>query len=510
MTPGQPGQKVCRVAFAHRPVAGYGASRAVAAALAMWLGATSTVGVAALAFPPDRLLAAPTPSPTVSASSSPGVGATPSPSVEVEAEQPGPNNSITDVPGIAVGSYQRTDGAYLTGTTVVHAVRGAVGGVDERGGAPGTRETDLLSPLNSNSAVNAVTLTGGSAYGLDAASGVMSWLEQRHQGVSVGPSPTQIVPIVPAAVIFDLGRGGAFGARPTADFGARAISAAGTGPTVSGTAGAGTGARAGGLKGGLGSASVRLPGGDLVGAIVVVNAAGSAVDPTDCSIPAIHAALPGEFPGLRPPSAQECHTAATADATSTPQFNTTIAVVATNVALDKAAATRLASAGQDGLARAVTPAHSLVDGDTVFALSTGEGDPLTPSQPAATKRLDALYAAAARTLTRAIAHATLAATSARSLVAYCDRYRSACAGAPSGRYGRWAGPLAGPAPASPSMPPVGSHSATPSASPSTPKPVGAPPLSQTAAWASLGIAGLGVLIALILVAARIAPRRGRL
>ncbi len=503
-----PGQAANRPGRTRRQVAAKRITRATAATIAVWVAATTTVGIAGITSEPGRLAAAPTPSPSSSVSISSAPGSRPNPTSDTEAERAGANNSITDVPGITVGSYQRTDGAYLTGTTVVHAARGAVGGVDQRGGAPGTRETDLLSPLNANSAVNAVMLTGGSAYGLDAAGGVMSWLEQHHQGVSVGPSPAQVVPIVPAAVIFDLGRGGSFEARPTAEFGTRAISAAGAGPVVSGTAGAGTGARAGGIKGGLGTASVRLPGGDIVGAIVIVNAAGSATDPSDCSIVGVRSGLPGEFAGLRTPSARECLTTATAG--NAPALNTTIAVVATNAALDKAAAARLASAGQDGLARAITPAHSLVDGDTVFALSTGEGDRLSPSQPSATNQLDALYAAAARTLTRAIAHAVLAATSARSIVAYCDRYASACAGTAAGQYGRWAGPLAQSQPATPSAAPSGSHSPAPGISASTPHPTASPPTSQTAAWVTVGIAGLGVLVALIIVAARITPHRGRL
>src|SRR4051812_39878017 len=139
---------------------------------------------------------------------------------------PGPHNAITDVPGLLVGHVQRLDPPYLTGTTVLHVPGMAVAGVDVRGGAPGTRETDLLDPVNSSPGVNAIVLTGGSAYGLDAATGVMAWLEEQGQGVRVGPGTHDVVPIVPAAVLFDLGRGGGFGARPTAAWGREAIAAA--------------------------------------------------------------------------------------------------------------------------------------------------------------------------------------------------------------------------------------------------------------------------------------------
>ena len=182
--------------------------------------------------------------------------------------------------GFEIGHYTADGDGWLTGTTVVLARAGAVGGVDVRGGGPGTRETDLLDPTAMVERVHAVVLTGGSAYGLAAADGVMAGLEEAGIGFPVGPEPGQVVPIVPAAVIFDLGRGGVFGHRPTADFGAGRCAAASAERPASGCVGAGTGARCGGIKGGFGYAERRLDAGAAVAAAVVVNAAGSAVDPS--------------------------------------------------------------------------------------------------------------------------------------------------------------------------------------------------------------------------------------
>lgn len=337
--------------------------------------------------------------------------------------EPGANNAITDVAGLEVGQVQSTRRPYLTGTTVVYAPETAVAGVDVRGSAPGTRETDLLSPINSNPGVNVVVLTGGSAYGLDVADGVMRWLEQRHEGVSVGPEPTEVVPIVPAAVIFDLGRGGGFGARPTAKWGEKAIAAASSGPVRQGTAGAGTGAAAGGLRGGVGTASVVLEDGVVVGALVVVNSAGSAVNPRNCSLLGAALAVGDEFAGLRTPKRSECQP----PETQSPTFNTTIGVVATDAALEKGAAGKMASVAHDGIARAINPVHSLIDGDTIFGLSTGGGPRLGDDDPNATEQLDAIFRAAADAMSRAVAHAMLSASSTKSTKSYCDAYPSACA-----------------------------------------------------------------------------------
>ena len=265
---------------------------------------------------------------------------------------PGPLNAITDVPGILVGHHQRIGDGWGTGTTVVLVPDGAVGAVDGRGGAPGTRETDLLKPENMVRRVNAVCLTGGSAYGLAAADGVMRWLSERNHGFRVGRQPHEVVPIVPAAVLFDLPRGD-WGNRPTADFGYAACEAATDHAPAQGTVGAGTGTKLGSFKGGLGTASVVLSDGAVVGAIVAANALGEAVDVTTGRPWAAGLELDGEFhahwpdrPALMPAGAGTGEAA---------PLNTTIGVVAVNRALSKAECRRLAMAAQDGLARAIRP-----------------------------------------------------------------------------------------------------------------------------------------------------------
>ena len=276
---------------------------------------------------------------------------------------------ITDVSGILVGHHHRLDDdatlgtGWACGTTVVLTPPGTVGGVDVRGGAPGSRETDLLDPANSVRYVDAVVLTGGSAYGLAAADGVMQWLEQHDRGVVMDGG---LVPIVPSAVIFDLPVGG-WQCRPTAEFGFAAAEAAGVDVAV-GNVGAGVGARAGVLKGGLGTASIRLEDiGVTVGAIVAVNSAGNIADPKT-GLPWLADQI-AEF-GLVPPPADQIAAFAARDAELSP-LNTTIAVVATDAALSKAACKRMAIAAQDALARTMRPSHTPLDGDTVFALATG-------------------------------------------------------------------------------------------------------------------------------------------
>ncbi|MDA0632039.1 P1 family peptidase [Nonomuraea sp. MCN248] len=333
---------------------------------------------------------------------------------------PGRNNAITDVPGVKVGQVQSAKAPYLTGTTVIYPAQMAVTGVDQRGGAPATKETDLLDPLNSNPGVNAVMLGGSSMYGLAATDGVIRWLEERGEGVRVGSG---VAPIVPAADIFDLGRGGDFKARTAPEWGYLAAQALKDGPVRQGVVGGGTGARAGGLKGGVGTASVILSDGTVVGAIVVVNSVGSAVDPRDCSLFAARFELAGEYRGLQTPKAKECPRPATANG---PSMNTTIAVVATNAPLEKAAAARMAGNAQDGLSRAINPMHTLGDGDTIFAMSTGGGTPLRVNNPADTRRLNEIFNAGADTLTRAVGHAMLNATTVGTASSYCDRYPSAC------------------------------------------------------------------------------------
>jgi L-aminopeptidase/D-esterase-like protein len=331
------------------------------------------------------------------------------------------SGSITDVSGVLVGHHHRLDDdatlgtGWACGTTVLLTPPGTVGSVDVRGGAPGSRETDLLDPANSVRYVDAVVLTGGSAYGLAAADGVMQWLEQHDRGVVVDGG---LVPIVPSAVIFDLPVGG-WQCRPTAEFGFAAAEAAGVDVAV-GNVGAGVGARAGVLKGGLGTASIRLEDiGVTVGAIVAVNSAGNIADPKT-GLPWLAEQI-AEF-GLVPPPADQIAAFAARDAELSP-LNTTIAVVATDAALSKAACTRMAIAAQDGLARTMRPSHTPLDGDTVFALATGavEVEPASDT-PAAmspeTKLLTVVGAAAADCLARAVMVAALAAESIAGIPTY--------------------------------------------------------------------------------------------
>lgn len=325
--------------------------------------------------------------------------------------QAGAHNGLTDVPGLRVGHAALDGPGALTGTTVVLTPPGgAVGGVDVRGSAPGTRETDLLDPGATVQRVHAVLLTGGSAYGLAAASGVVARLEAAGIGFEV---PGGVVPIVPGAVLFDLGRGGDFTARPDASLGAAAYDAASDGPVAQGAVGAGTGAVVGGLKGGVGTASVVLEGGAVVAALVVANAVGSALDPATGVPLGVRMGLAGEFP---PITVDERARAAlrAAPLRPTPGTATTLAVVATDVTLDKAGCRRLATMGHDGLARAVSPVHTIMDGDVIFGLSTAMRPLPEPLE------LFALQAAAADVVSRAMAHAVLAAETAGSWRSYLD------------------------------------------------------------------------------------------
>lgn len=325
----------------------------------------------------------------------------------------GPLDALTDVAGLRVGHAQVPGEGALSGTTVVLAPEGgAVAAVDVRGGGPGTRETDALDPRNLVQRIDAVVLTGGSAYGLDAASGVMAWLEEQGRGVRVGPDPGQVVPVVPAACVFDLGRGGDWRARPDASTGRAAVEDAASttsgAPVSEGNVGAGTGAVAGQLKGGVGTASLLLPSGITVGALVVVNAAGSVVDPrTGVPYGEYGAAEPPVHPAPEAVRAAEQRLAEVREADARPPLNTTLAVVATDAGLTRAQAQKLAGTAHDGLARAVRPVHLLTDGDTVFALATGERT-LDPRNPIA---LNELLAAGADVLARAIVKAVRAARS---------------------------------------------------------------------------------------------------
>jgi L-aminopeptidase/D-esterase-like protein len=274
---------------------------------------------------------------------------------------------LTAVPGLKVGHH--TLDRRPTGCTVVLTEGGAVGGVDVRGGAPGTRETELLNPVNTVSEVHGIALSGGSAFGLAAADGVMKFLEEKGIGFRTSGGA---VPIVPSAILFDLGVGDA-SIRPGADCGYAAARAAGAGPVDEGNVGAGAGATVGKLlgskramKGGLGSASIQLPGGLVVAALVAVNAVGNVTDPaTGRFIAGARTDDGGSIADLR----AWLHKGPAAGAR--PLENTTLGVVATNARLTKAQATRIAQMAHDGYARAIYPSHLTSDGDTIFALATG-------------------------------------------------------------------------------------------------------------------------------------------
>jgi len=349
---------------------------------------------------------------------------------EDQGPRTGPNNAITDVPGIKVGQYEDMDA--LTGTTVIRAEGdGAVGGVDVRGSAPGTRETDLMDPINLVENVNAVVLSGGSAYGLAAADGVMRCLQEQGIGFPVGPE--RVVPIVPAAILFDLGRGGDDKVRPTAEYGYEACTSAESGPVAQGVVGAGTGALSGGLKGGVGTASIQLGNGVVVGAIVAVNSSGSTIDPENGSFFARYLEIEDEF-GLTSSEskASPYNVSATGNVNDVGK-NTTIGVVATNATLTKAQAKKIAQMAHDGLARAIQPAHTMFDGDTIFALATGNvglGEITGPESTfggSADTAVNVLGDAAASTFARAVVHAIVNAESVAGYTAYCDEYPDRCA-----------------------------------------------------------------------------------
>ena len=287
-------------------------------------------------------------------------------------------NAITDVRGIEVGHAQ--DEEALTGCTVIICRKGAVAGVDVRGGAPGTRETDLLDPVNLVEKVHAIVLAGGSAFGLDAATGVMRYLEEKKIGFNTGVAK---VPIVPSAILFDLNLGRA-DVRPDSAMGYRAAVSASSDAPAEGNTGVGIGASVGkmfglglGMKAGVGNASMNIGGGVIVGALVAVNAWGDVVNPQTNQIIA----------GLRSGNVGPLHVGKKdyfADTLSmmkstigrnllglTSRANTVIGVVATNAKLTKAQATKLAQMAQDGIARTIRPAHTMLDGDVIFALSAG-------------------------------------------------------------------------------------------------------------------------------------------
>ncbi|MBM3150864.1 MAG: P1 family peptidase [Chloroflexi bacterium] len=326
-------------------------------------------------------------------------------------------NSITDIPGIRVGHAQ--DEEALTGCTVVLCEKGASAGVDQRGGAPGTRETDLLSPINAVGKVHAVLLAGGSAFGLDAAAGVMRYLEGRKVGFNTGAAR---VPIVPAAILYDLAIGRA-DRRPDDEMGYQACVHASADAPMEGNIGAGMGASVGkifgmkqAMKSGLGSACLDAGGGVLVGALVAVNAFGDVVDPQTGAILAgarsthigpFRLGQPGPFADtlatLRKPAGRTVMRLVSSR-------NTVIGVVVTNARLTKGGATKVAQMAHDGLARTVRPAHTMVDGDTLFALATGQRQ----------ADISTVGAYAAEAVAQAILRAARTATAAGGLPSFND------------------------------------------------------------------------------------------
>lgn len=329
------------------------------------------------------------------------------------------NDDICDVPGVLVGHDTQLDAG--TGCTVLLFERPTLGAVDVRGGAPATRETDLLDPRRMMREVHAVVLAGGSAYGLDAATGVMRYLEERGIGFDTGVAR---VPIVPAAALFDLAVGRA-DLRPDADAGRRAAEAARSGPVAQGTVGAGTGATIGKVAGpmyvtksGMGSASLSLPDGAVVGALAAVNAVGDIYDEHTGQIVA-GARRPDGAGWLNAPTMEPSGSASDPrDARLFPGTQTTLAVVATNAACSKADLAKIAGMAHDGLARAIRPAHTPFDGDIIFALSTADG--AAAGQPATPMMVGLLGATAAQALSRAIVNAVRTATSLHSIPAPRD------------------------------------------------------------------------------------------
>ena len=326
----------------------------------------------------------------------------------------GKYNALTDVNGITVGHY--TDPAAASGVTVVICAEGAVSGVDVRGAAPGTRETDLLAPPNLVEHAQAVVLSGGSVFGLSAADGVVRWLAQKGCGFPLEMG--YVAPIVPAAVLYDLGRGSQFLPPICAEWGEKACEAAVNGPITDGCAGAGTGAWSGSIKGGLGSASRILDSGITTAALVAVNSGGSVIDPSTGRPWEIGLEIENEFgrQGKRavklPPSPKNAAAR-----------NTTIGVVATDGFLTKAQAQKVAQMAHDGMARAIRPSHTMFDGDTIFCMATGRQKlPETPGffKASQAQAISDIGHAAADCMSRAIIRAVLNAKSMAGRTAFCD------------------------------------------------------------------------------------------
>jgi L-aminopeptidase/D-esterase-like protein len=326
----------------------------------------------------------------------------------------GKNNGLTDIEGILVGHY--TDINAVSGVTVVVCPKGAVAGVDVRGSAPGTRETDLMAPHNLVEKAQAVVISGGSVFGLSAADGVTRWLAEEGYGFPLDHG--YVAPIVPAAVLYDLGRGTQFIPPINADWGRWACEGAGDYPMATGSVGAGTGAFSGSIKGGLGTASLKLDSGITVAALAAVNSDGTVIDPNTGRPWEIAMEINAEFGDqgtravklpLKPPTG--------------PIQNTTIGIVATDAILTKAQSQKIAQMAHDGIARAIRPAHTMFDGDTIFCLATGkknlpEDCGFFPVPQAVC--INELGHAAADCMARAIMRAILTAESLAGMTAFCD------------------------------------------------------------------------------------------
>jgi L-aminopeptidase/D-esterase-like protein len=326
----------------------------------------------------------------------------------------GKHNGLTDVAGIEVGHYTDTDAA--SGVTVVICAEGAVTGVDVRGSAPGTRETDLLAPTNLVDNAQAVVLSGGSVYGLAAADGVVRWLAKNGSGFPLDKG--YVAPIVPAAVLYDLDRGSQFVPPISAEWGQKACRAANTGPVACGCLGAGTGAWAGSIKGGLGTTSCILDSGITVAALAAVNSGGSVIDSATGRPWEIHLEMAQEFgqQGKRAVKLPPLPASSSAQ-------NTTIAVVATDAILHKAQAAKVAQMAHDGMGRAIRPAHTMFDGDTIFCMATGKKKlPQTTGffSAAQAQAISDIGHAVADCLSRAIITAILEAQSMAGMTAFCD------------------------------------------------------------------------------------------
>jgi len=326
----------------------------------------------------------------------------------------GRTNSLTDVAGITVGHYTSLEAP--SGVTVVLCEEGAVAGVDVRGSAPGTRETDLLEPRNLVEKAQAIVLTGGSGYGLSTADGVVRWLSERGLGFPLEHG--HVVPIVPAAALFDLGRGKDYIPPIGPQWGIKACESATAGTVAMGCVGAGTGAMAGGIKGGLGSASEVLDIGITIAALAAVNSLGSVIDQATGLPWEIRLELNEEFGTMGKRAVKLPKSTAHLSPS-----NTTIGVIATDAVLTKAHAQKIAQMAHDGLARVIRPAHTMFDGDTIFCLATGkidlpnmEGFFAAPKAPA----LNELGRAAADCMSRAIVRAVLEAHSLGNMIAFKD------------------------------------------------------------------------------------------